>query len=132
VRITADTNLLLRVITLDDEPQGWIAQAELATAESVALPTPMLCELVWILSYTCKKRPAEIAELIRILIDGARVKLNRPSVEAGLEMLDVGGDFADGVIAYEGSLLEGHTFVSFDQRAVKLIKAKGGKAKLLS
>jgi predicted nucleic-acid-binding protein len=44
--------------------------------------------------------------------------------------MERGGDFADGVVAFHGSLLGGHTFVSFDKRAVKLITAQGGQAKL--
>lgn len=32
----------------------------------------------------------------------ANVEMNRPAVELGLSVLDAGGDFADGVIAYEG------------------------------
>ncbi len=47
-------------------------------------------------------------------------------------MLDGGGDFADGVIAYEGQALGAATFVSFDKQAVKLVKQSGMAAQLLS
>ena len=47
-------------------------------------------------------------------------------------MLDAGGDFADGVIAYEGNWLGADTFVSFDKKAVKLMTAQGKPARLLS
>lgn len=46
-------------------------------------------------------------------------------------MLRNGGDFADGVIAYEGNWLSGDVFVSFDRRAAKLLAAKGMKVQLL-
>jgi predicted nucleic-acid-binding protein len=42
-----------------------------------------------------------------------------------LALLDAGGDFADGVIAYEGSWLGADSFVSFDKKAVKLMEAQG-------
>jgi predicted nucleic-acid-binding protein len=42
--------------------------------------------------------------------------VNRPAAEAGLALLDAGGDFADGVIAYEGSWLGADAFVSFDKK----------------
>ncbi len=42
------------------------------------------------------------------------------------------GDFTDGVIAYEGSWLGAETLVSFDKKAVKLMKARGESARLLS
>jgi predicted nucleic-acid-binding protein len=58
--------------------------------------------------------------------------INRPATEAGLALLDAGGDFADGVIAYEGNWLGADTFVSFDKKAVKLIEAQGRSAQLLS
>ncbi len=59
------------------------------------------------------------------------VAVNRPAVEAGLAVLDEGGDFADGVIAYEGAWLGASTFVSFDRKAVSLIQAKGASARSL-
>ena len=41
----------------------------------------------------------------------ANVEGNRPAVEAGLAAPEAGGDFTDGVIAYEGAWLGGETFV---------------------
>jgi predicted nucleic-acid-binding protein len=46
-------------------------------------------------------------------------------------MLDAGGDFADGVIAYEGRWLGAETFVSFDKKAVEMLAAQGQAARLL-
>ena len=46
--------------------------------------------------------------------------------------LEAGGDFADGVIAYEGRWLGGETFVSFDRKAVSLLSQHGEAAQLLS
>jgi predicted nucleic-acid-binding protein len=46
-------------------------------------------------------------------------------------MLKAGGDFADGLIAYEGAWLGGDTFVSFDKQAVSLLSDQGKRAKLL-
>lgn len=96
------------------------------------MPMPALCELVWVLSQGYKIPPAEIAEAIRRLINGANAVVNRPAAEAGLAVLDAGGDFADGVIAYEGKWLGADTFVSFDKRAVRLVEAQGGFARLLA
>jgi hypothetical protein len=45
--------------------------------------------------------------------------------------LDAGGDFADGVIAYEGKWLGGETFVSFDKKAVALLTDQGHSARML-
>lgn len=65
------------------------------------------------------------------MLAAKNVEANRPAVEAGLSLLESGGDFADGVIAYEGRWLGGETFVSFDRAAVSLITAQGESARLL-
>jgi len=132
MKITADTNVLIRAITGDNEQQSKVAQAELANADIVALALPALCEFVWVLSQGYKIPSAEIAEAIRRLINSENVVANRPAVEAGLALLDVGGDFADGVSAYEGSWLGAEAFVSFDKKAVKLMEAQGDTVRLLS
>ncbi len=66
-----------------------------------------------------------------MLLDTNNVVVNRPAAEAGLAMLDAGGDFADGVIAYDGAWLGAETFVSFDKQAVALLKKQGHSARLL-
>jgi predicted nucleic-acid-binding protein len=132
VKITPDTNLLVRAITEDDERQSKLAQAELAAAELIVLPLPMLCELVWVLSQGYRIALSDIATTLRRLIDGTNVVVNRPAVEAGLALLDTGGDFADGIIAYEGRWLGAETFVSFDRQAAKLLAERGGSVRLLS
>lgn len=58
--------------------------------------------------------------------------MDRPAVEAGLALLEAGGDFADGAIAFEGHWLGREVFVSFDKQAVSLLKAQGHNAQLIS
>jgi hypothetical protein len=41
-------------------------------------------------------------------------------------------DFANGLIAYEGSWLGGETFVSFDEKAVFVLTQEGRPARLLA
>ena len=130
MKITADTNVLVRAITEDHESQSKAAQSALRRAELVAISVPALCELVWVLSQGYKVPAKDIATAIRHLINGDNVEVNRPAAEAGLTFMDAGGDFADGVIAHEGNWLGADTFVSFDKKAVKLIEASGGLARL--
>ena len=132
MKITADTNVLVRAITEDDARQSKLAQAALADADVVAVALPALCELVWVLSRGYKIRPADIAAAVRRLIDAANVAVDRPAVQAGLAVLTAGGDFADGVIAYEGNWLGADAFVSFDGKAVTLLQANGQAARLLA
>jgi predicted nucleic-acid-binding protein len=60
------------------------------------------------------------------------VAVNRAAAEAGLAALDAGGDFADGVIAFEGNRLGGDAFVSFDKQAVRHLKGAGQDVRLLA
>jgi hypothetical protein len=60
------------------------------------------------------------------------VVMSRTTVEAGLSALDVGGDFAHGVCAYEGEWLGAEEFVPLDSKAVSLLQAQGDRARLLS
>ena len=74
---------------------------------------------------------ADVALTIRDLLGAGNVVMNRPAVEAGLAVLEAGGDFADGIMAYEGEWLGGETFVSFDRQAVALLTQQGQAARLL-
>ncbi|MDZ5646504.1 type II toxin-antitoxin system VapC family toxin [Nitrospirillum sp. BR 11828] len=131
MRITADTNVLVRLIMADDETQNALATAAVENASLVAVSIHALCELVWVLDRHYGVARTDIATAIRALIDTSNVVVNRPGAEAGLAMLDAGGDFADGVVAYEGQWLGGERFVSFDRKAVNRLLARGQSAQLL-
>jgi len=132
MKITADTNVLLRAAVQDDPDQARQAAKLLQQAELVAVPVPVFCEFVWVLRRGYKVSTPEISAAVRRLIKSANVVLNRPAIEAGLSVLDAGGDFADGVIAYEGDWLGAEEFVSFDSKAVSILRSQGGRARLLS
>jgi predicted nucleic-acid-binding protein len=130
MKITPDTNVLIRVLVGDNAEQSKAAEALLKKAGVVAISISALCELVWVLSRGYKTSAVNIAASIRHLINASNAVVDRPAAEAGLALLDAGGDFADGVIAHEGNWLGADTFVSFDKKAVKLIAASGGLARL--
>ena len=132
MKITADTNVLLRAAVQDDPDQARQAVKLLQQAELVAVPVPVFCEFVWVLRRGYKISAPEISDAVRRLIKSANVVVNRPAIEAGLSVLDAGGDFADGVIAYEGDWLGAEEFVSFDSKAVSILRSQGGRARLLS
>lgn len=131
MKITADTNVLARAILQDDPSQCRTARKLLKDATLIAVSLPSLCELVWILRQGAKLSKEDVSTAIRALLDTGNVVMNRPAVEVGLKSLDAGGDFADGVIAYEGNWLGGETFVSFDKKAVALLTAQGQSTRLL-
>ncbi|HZZ62098.1 MAG TPA: type II toxin-antitoxin system VapC family toxin [Roseiarcus sp.] len=132
MRITADTNVLLRAIVADDEAQSQLAIEALESAELVAVSVQSLCEFAWVLGRRYGVSRADIGSAVRRLMETRNVVVNRPAVEAGLSVLGAGGDFADGAIAYEGAWLGAETFVSFDKQAVTLLAAQGRRARLLA
>ena len=132
MKITADTNVLVRGIVADDEMQSQLAIATLESADLVAISLQSLCEFAWVLARFYQIPRADIAEAIRRLVETRNVIVNRPAVASGLNVFEAGGDFADGVIAYDGQWLGGETFVSFDKKVVSLIDKQGRQAKLLT
>jgi predicted nucleic-acid-binding protein len=132
MKITADTNVLIRAAVQDEPRQAQKAAKVLRDADLVAVPVPVLCEFVWVLRRGYRKSVAEVSGAIHRLLKSANVVTNRPAVEAGLSAFGAGGDFADGVIAYEGSWLGAEEFVSFDSKAVSLLQSQGARARLLS
>lgn len=132
MKITVDTNVLVRVAVQDDPAQSALAATVMQEASLVAVPLPAICEFVWVLRRGYKLSAALIADAVQRLIKCENVVMNRPAVEAGLSVLAVGGDFADGVIAYEGNWSGAEEFVSFDKKAVSILQSQGNSARLLS
>ncbi|MBO9125692.1 MULTISPECIES: type II toxin-antitoxin system VapC family toxin [unclassified Rhizobium] len=131
MKIGLDTNVLLRLIVGDDAAQQQVAIDALERAELIAVSIPALCEFAWVLDRSYRVGKPDIAAAIRRVLKMHNLVANRPAIEAGLAMLDAGGDFADGAIAYEGQWLGAETFVTFDKKAVQLVQAQGGAGLLL-
>ena len=132
MRIAADTNVLLRAAVRDDPQQAISAANVLRAADLVAVPLAALCEFAWVMRSAYKRSTVEVARSIRSLVTSQNVVTNLSAVEAGLSVLDKGGDFADGVIAYEGHWLGAEEFVSFDKQAVLLLRIQRKRARLLA
>jgi predicted nucleic-acid-binding protein len=125
VKITADTNILVRLITEEDADGSRLAQKMVETAELLAIPVRALVELCWVLKRAYGVAKADVARAVRALIHADSIATDFPAVEAGLMMLDKGGGFADDIIAHEGIWLGGETFMNFDRKAVKLLTGTG-------
>ena len=125
MRITADTNVLVRALVQDDAAQAQIAAELLETADQVAVPLAVLCERVWVLRRVYGFGADDCVDAIESLIACSKVAVDRPGAEAGLSLLRAGGDFADGVIAHTGMVLGGERLATFDRRASRLLEAQG-------
>lgn len=69
MRITADTNVLLRAMIGDDETQKHTAIKALDTAQAVAVSTQSLCEFAWVVARGYRTSCEDIAAAIRQIID---------------------------------------------------------------
>jgi predicted nucleic-acid-binding protein len=132
MNITVDTNILVRAVVRDHEKQARAASKILKEADLIAVSLPCLCEFVWVLRRVYNFGQQDISTALQALLNASNVAVDRPAVDAGLAVLNDGGDFVDGLIAYEGNWLGGETFVSFDRKAVSLIVKQGQQAKLLT
>ncbi len=131
MKVTVDTNVLIRAVIRDDAKQAKKAIKILEEATFVVITLSSLCEFVWVLLRSYDIEALDISKALKALISATNVEVNRPAVEAGISQLEAGGDFADAVIAYEGKWLGGETFVSFDKKAISLLKMQRQSAKLL-
>lgn len=132
MKITADANLLVRIVVRDDERQANAALDALEGAEAVFLTVPSLCEFAWVLSRTYKLSRWQIASSIRAVVERGNVSTDLAQVRTGLRVLEAGGDFADGAIAAAGAAMGSENFVSFDPDAVNHLRAIGMPAELLA
>ncbi len=132
MKIIADTNLIVRVLTRDDPRQFEVAGHLLETAETVVFPVVALCETVWVLTRAVKWPGSAVARALRVLLDDPKVLFDQALVERGLAMLDDGGDFADAVVAADGRRFADATFATFDRDAARLLTAQGSAVTLLA
>ncbi|CAN7405499.1 type II toxin-antitoxin system VapC family toxin [Neorhizobium sp. LjRoot104] len=126
-----DTNVIVRAWAGDDEAQTFEARRHIREAEALFISTVALCEFVWVARRIYRSKRPEIAQAIRLLVADKRAVVDRAVVAAGLAFLDAGGDFADGVIEFEGRKLGGNMFVTFDKRAASIVRAQGRRATLI-
>ena len=125
MRITADTNVLLRAILNDDADQAATARDLLSRATVIAVPVPVFCELAWVMKRGYARETEDIAAAVKAIMEIDCVVTDLPAVEAGLVMLRAGGDFADGAIADQGAAMGGAVFASFDRKAVARLRDRG-------
>ncbi len=131
MKITADSNILLRALVRDDAAQARAASRILREAELIAVSLACLCELVWVLRRVYRFQRDEILLALETVLEVENVAVNHAAADAGIAALRNGGDFADGVIAWDGEWLGGQSFVSFDKKAVAVLKKQGIAARLL-
>lgn len=117
MKLTADSNVLLRVAVGDDAAQAAAATRLLASADTIVIPLPALCEFAWVLRRGYRLDRDGIRQSIAAAADMDKAVVDQAAVATGLAFLDAGADFADGVIAHLGRAAGGDVFATFDGAA---------------
>lgn len=130
MKITVDTNLLVRMATTDNEAQARTAFIVVSNADEAIVPLPCTLEFVWVLETVYRFSRDEIAQSLLTLLRMPNITIDGSAVDLGLEVHLKGGDFADGVIAAVGAAMGGEKFVSFDRKAVARLQEIGVPAEL--
>jgi len=119
--VAVDTNIIVRLLTQDDELQ-YQKSLEIFQTQTTFIPDTVILETEWVLRFAYKFKPVEICTALRKLFGLPNVHLSNSSlVSQTLQWHEAGLDFAD---AFHLAQSQNHDdFYTFDEKFVK--KAKG-------
>lgn len=93
--IAVDTNVVVRLLTRDDEKQFQKALA-LFTKESIFIPDTVILETEWVLRFAYDFKTSEICDAFTKLFGMPNVKIPSPDrISLAIELARQGLDFAD-------------------------------------
>ena len=121
-----DTNVLVRFLVRDDEPQfekaRRLIKREVAAGRRVFVNQLVLMELEWVLRSRYAVTKNQIIESISGLLDSTDVQFeDEPTIEEALFIWkDAAADFADCLIGAKNRRLGCRATASFDMKATKL------------
>lgn len=128
--LAIDTNVLVRYLTWDDDTQAQIAAELLESGEPMWISTVVLCETVWVLKRISRYSAKEITEALKGLVAPHHISVeDTEALNAGLDALSKGVDFADGCILNLALHTKAQPLVTFDRR---LAKVGGASVQLLN
>jgi predicted nucleic-acid-binding protein len=120
--IGIDTNVLVRFIVEDDEPQTQRAVAlfrrALARGERIFISDVVLCELVWVLETVYRVPREEITDALANLIRAKEVEIgDADPIHRAVNAFRAGkGDFADYVIRERAAAAGCSTLATFEKK----------------
>jgi predicted nucleic-acid-binding protein len=121
-----DTNVLVRYLTRDDQPQYEKARRlidrEVAKGEPILVSLLVMLETEWVLRSRYDMAKAGVITAFSALLDAADLKIeDEPSVEAAVySWKDSAADFADCLIEARNRRLGCRATATFDGRALRL------------
>lgn len=128
--ISVDTNVIVRLLTRDDEKQYQTALT-LFRGNQIFIPITVILELEWVLRFAYKFNPSQIAEALEKLAGLEQITIDRPEqLSLALQGLRNNMDFADSLhlaIATKTT----HQFTTFDKKLARNAIKTACRIKLL-
>jgi predicted nucleic-acid-binding protein len=113
-----DTNVLVRFLARDDEPQAKRALAAIASGD-VFIPTTVILETEWVIRRLYGFGPSQVVAALRELAGLPGVTLEAPGVVAqALDWMQDSMDFADAL--HLGAAKDCTAFLTFDRKLTKI------------
>ena len=118
--IAIDTNVLVRLLTGDDETQ-YKASRKLFAENEVFIPDTVILEAEWVLRYAYEFEPAAICAAFRKLFGLKNVSLvNAQLIAQVINWHELGLDFADAFHLMQSQ--SNSAFKTFDDKLIKKAK----------
>jgi predicted nucleic-acid-binding protein len=119
--VAVDTNIIVRLLTQDDEVQ-YQKSLEIFQTQTIFIPDTVILEAEWVLRFAYKFKPVEISTALKKVLGLPNVNVSNTNlVFQALQWHEAGLDFAD---AFHLAQSQNHAeFYTFDEKFVK--KAKG-------
>ncbi len=115
--IAVDTNILVRLVTRDDDVQAQRAAA-LFEREEVYVSKTVLLETEWVLRFSYELSRPVILNALKNAVGLPQVTVeDSPAVAEALDLFESGMDFADALHLASGR--EASQFATFDERLKK-------------
>jgi predicted nucleic-acid-binding protein len=115
--ISIDTNVIVRLLTGDDQPQ-FLRAKSLFEKESIFIATTVILETEWVLRYAYRFKPLKIADAFQSLFGLSNVQLEEPLIIAeAIEWHKKDLDFADALHLVKSQA--SRSFATFDKQLIK-------------
>jgi len=115
--ISVDTNVIVRLLTGDDQPQFKRAKS-LFEKESIFITTTVILETEWVLRYAYNFKPLKIADAFQSLFGLSNVQLEDPLISAeAIEWHKKDLDFVDALHLAKSQA--SRFFATFDKKLIK-------------
>jgi len=117
-----DTNVIVRLLTRDDEQQ--FRQAEqIFSHEQIFITDTVILETEWVLRFSYGFKPNDIRRALKKIFGLPNVHISNPEeLKVALRLYKAGLDFADAI--HLSANLNHHTFVTFDKKFIQRAKGK--------